>query len=111
MKKMVYVVTEYCLAQSGDDFDLYHTFDLEDARYHLADAADRGYRLNRKSPKSVEYIIFGYEVDTDEIDESYDYDINDAKSLVSAYSLSQCCLAHVFDESYKMPEEDERDDD
>lgn len=110
MKKIVYVVTELCLKQSGDDHDLHYTFNLEEARKALSDAADRGYGLNRKSPKDVEYIIFGYEADTDEIDDCYDYDINDAKSLVSAYSLSQCWLEPVFDEPYKMPGKDESDD-
>ena len=90
------VVTEYCLKQSGDDFDLFHTFDIEEARIVLADRADRGYRLNRKSPKDVSYIIFGYNVDTDEIDECYDYDPNNAKSLFIAYCDSQAYVDHDF---------------
>ena len=100
MKKLVYVVTEYCLTQSGDDFDLHYTFDLEEARTLLKSEADRGYKLNRKSPSKVEYIIFGYDVDTDEIAEDEEYDINNAKSLLSAYANGQCCLTHVFDETY-----------
>ena len=102
MKKMVYVVTEYCLTQSGDDFDLFYTFDLEDARRQLAAEADRGYNLNHKSPQKVEYVIFGYEVNSDEIGEDEDYDINDPKSLYSAYALSQCCVEHTFSEAYAL---------
>ena len=71
----------------------------------LSIEADRGYNINRKDSKKVEYIIFGYEVDTDTIDEDEDYDINNAKSLLTAYASSQCCLEHVFDEPYKMPTE------
>ena len=112
MKKRVYVVREFCLTQSGDDFDLFFTFDLEDARRHLADEADRGYRLNRKSPDKVAYIIFGYNVNTDDIDEDYEFDASNAKSLYHAYSLSVCCLEHVFDECYNSErDEDEGDDD
>lgn len=99
MKKLVYVVTKTCTTMSGDDFNLYYTFDLEDARKALAREADRGYNLNRQSPDKVKYIIFGYEVDTDGIDDN-GYNEDDAKSLLSAYIDSQCCVDHIFDEEW-----------
>lgn len=100
MKKIIYSVTEICLMSSGDDFDLYQTFDLEDARKHLTSEADWGYKFNHKDPKKVDYVILGYEIDTDEIDEACDYDVNDAKSLFCAYILSVCCATHFFCEKY-----------
>lgn len=101
MKKIVYIVREFCTTMSGDDFDLYYTFNLEDARKALANEAWRGYNLNQKNPNKVKYIIFGYEVDTEDIDECYDdYDVNDAESLFDAYVSSQCSLVHIFDEEW-----------
>ena len=100
MKKTVYVVMEEPVANSGDSFDLYYTFDLNDARDKMAYHADRGYNLNKKSPKKTVYIIFGYAVDTDEIDEDQEYDVNDPMSLYNAYVDSAACVDHVYDEKF-----------
>ena len=54
MKKIVYIVREFCTTMSGDDFDLYYTFNLEDARKALANEAWRGYNLN--------HTVYGREV-------------------------------------------------
>lgn len=103
MKKMVYVIRE--MNARGDDFDLYFTFDLYDARYELKDSAWRGYKLNKKKPSFTTYHIFGYEIDTEEIDETYEYNVEDARSIYIAYSNSVCWLEESFEETYEVEDD------
>lgn len=103
MTKTVYVVTE--LNARGDDFDIFFTFNLDEARTAIEDIADRGYRLNKKSPATTTYHIFGYAVDTDNIEEDYDYNINDAKSLYNAHLLSVCSADYSFSEDYEAKDD------
>ena len=106
MKKTVYMVMEenYTPMGSCDNFDIAYTFDLDEARVLLEDNADRGYRLNKANPSITKYVIYGYDIDTDDIDEDVEYDINDAKSLYFAYSKSVCFTEFTYDEEYKPRE-------
>ena len=102
MKKIVYVVEE--INTKGDDFDYAITFDINEARLKLEDSAYRGYKLNKKTPEDTKYYIFGYEIDTAIIDEDEEYDINDAKSLYTAYLNSVLSPDFTFEEEYKCEE-------
>lgn len=99
MIKTIYVVRE--MNARGDDFDQIITFDLDEARKVLEDRAFRGYHHNGKSPETTTYYIFGYNIDTNEIDEDTEYDINDAKSLYIAYVESVFHTEPDFEEKYE----------
>ena len=81
MKKIVYVVNEENL--NADSFDLFWSFDLEEALKKLSDEADRGYRLNKKNPSKTTYSVNGYEIELDELDE--DTDLSDAKNVLHSW--------------------------
>ena len=98
MKKIVYVVHED--NAKGDCFDKYFTFNLEEAREKLENEAYIGYRFNKKKPSFTKYMIQGYEVDTDEIDDVFEYDIDNAASLLTAWIYSLAFSEFIYEEEY-----------